>query len=46
MGKQKSNPNRKFLGRISPILKWYCCYCNLEFDSELEFDKHRCEVAK
>ena len=43
MGKSKSNPSRKFLKQISPLLKWYCAYCGLEFNMEVELKKHKCE---
>jgi len=46
MGKPKSNPNRKFVSRIAPLLRWYCAYCSKEFDTKKELNEHKCEVSK
>ena len=43
MGKPRSNPKRKFVGKISPLLKWYCVECLREFDTEKELKKHKCK---
>jgi len=45
MGKRRSKPDRKFLKKISPLLKWYCIYCDLEFDTKKELNKHKCEES-